>query len=324
MATPSAAAFDEAANRWSRVAERGSLLGMRLTVWCYRVLGRGVCLALVHCVVTYFFLTDRAGRRASRAYLKRVWAHPQGRAALGREPGLRDDFRRYRAFGVSIVDRLAIWSGRSEDLEFDVHGIELVDRLAEEGPGALVLGAHLGSFDALRLLAERTRTTVHVLMFTQHAQRINRIFRELSPGAEARVIAVDPSSVQSVFEIRECLARGEVVAILGDRVEVGDRGRTCRVPLLGDPVELPQAPFLLAQLLGCSVLLMLALRVDADRYEVFTEKLADPVPLPRSERDKRVAELLAAYAGRLEHYCLKAPHQWFNFFDYWGDAGGTR
>jgi predicted LPLAT superfamily acyltransferase len=96
------------------------------------------------------------------------------------------------------------------------------------------------------------------------------------------------------------------------------------VSLLGGPVELPQAPFLLAHLLGCSVFLMLALRVTDDRYEVFTEKLADPVELARGERDKRIGELVTAYAERLEHYCLKAPHQWFNFFDYWGDANSPR
>jgi hypothetical protein len=31
------------------------------------------------------------------------------------------------------------------------------------------------------------------------------------------------------------------------------------------------------------------------------------------------------YAARLEHYCLKAPLQWFNFFPFWGNnqAGKT-
>ncbi len=317
--TPEAPAGADETQGWSRIAERGSLLGMRITVWCYRVLGRRACLALVWCIVGYFYLTDRAGRRAALRFTERVWRHPEGRARLQEPPSWRDSFRRYQAFGVSIIDRIAIWSGDTEAFDFEVHGVELVDRLAEEGQGALVIGAHLGSFDALRLLAERVKTTVNVLMFTEHAQRINRIFRELSPNAEARVIAVDPGSVQSVFEVRACLERGEVVAILGDRVEPGDRGRTCAVPVLGDPVELPQAPFLLAHLLGCTVFLMLALRIEGGHYEVFTEKLTDPVRLRRSEREKHVQELVSAYAGRLEHYALMAPDQWFNFFDYWGD-----
>ena len=38
------------------------------------------------------------------------------------------------------------------------------------------------------------------------------------------------------------------------------------------------------------------------------------------ERDKRIRELAAAYASRLEHYCIAAPYQWFNFFDYWREG----
>jgi len=309
--------------RWTRVAERGSLFGMRITVWCYRTFGRRVCLALAHVVVTYFFLTDRTGRAASRDYLARIWSDPRGRRVLGRRPGAWQSFLHYRAFALAIVDRLAIWSGEIDAIDFDAHGIELVDRLAEEGRGALVIGAHLGSFDAMRLLAERKNTVVNVLMFTDHAQRINRIFRELAPNASARVIAVEPGSVHSVFEIRACLARGELVAILGDRLEAGDRGRTSRVLFLGSPVELPQAPFLLAHLLGYPVFLMLALRVGTNRYVVHAEKLADRVRLSRNTREKDASELLTTYAARLEHYCLEAPYQWFNFFDYWGDASSS-
>jgi predicted LPLAT superfamily acyltransferase len=70
-------------SRWSRVTERGSLWGLRFTVWCYRRLGRGPVLVLIPLVVGYFFLTDRTGRRASAAYLRRVRATPAGRGALG-------------------------------------------------------------------------------------------------------------------------------------------------------------------------------------------------------------------------------------------------
>jgi predicted LPLAT superfamily acyltransferase len=305
--------------RWSHIAERGSLLGMRCAVWCHRAFGRRAVLALAQFVVAYFFLTDRSGRKASREYLRRVWSTPEGRAALGRPPGLWQSFLHYRQFAISIVERLSIWFGEGDDFTFDVKGNEHADRLAAEHRGGIVLGAHLGSFDALRLLADRQQRTVNALMFTAHARRINAIFRELSPDAEARVIEVDPGSVQSVFEIRERVRRGELIAILGDRIEPGDRSRSSRVPFLGGSVRLPHAPFLLASLLGCPVLLMIALRTGPGDYEVFTEKLAERVDLPRRERQKGVTELLAAYAGRLEHYCKRSPYQWFNFYDYWGD-----
>ena len=294
-------------NRWARIAERGSLWGLRFTAWLFRAAGRGPTLVLVTAIVAYFFLTDRAGRRASAAYLRRVYATEAGRAALGHAPRTWDGFLHYRAFALSIVDRLSIWFGRTDDFEIELHGFGSFDRLAEQKRGAIVLGAHLGSFDVMRMLAVRHRTVVNVLMFTVNAQRINQIFRELSPEVETRVIHVNPASVESVFEVRRCLARGEHVAILGDRIEPGDRHRSCRVPLLGGEVLLPQAPFLLASLLGCPVLLVVALRRGPQRYEVFTEQLAERVSLPRKGREAAVRELLTTYAARLEHHCQRAP-----------------
>ena len=313
---------------WTRIAERGSIWGIRFTVWCYRRFGRRVSLPLVYAVATYFFLTDARGRRASRAYLRRVHADPRGRESLPRPPGLRESFRHYQSFGLAIVDRLAIWFGRERDFEFTTHGLDYVDRLATQGRGALILGSHLGSFDALRLLAKRAGSAVNVLMFTANAQRINQVLKEVAPELEAHVIGVDPSSVQSVFTVRERLRRGEHVAILADRIEAGDRDRSLDVSLLGGAAPLPQAPILLAGLLGCPLVSVVALRDGPGRYQVHVDVLAERVELPRDDRDAAVAQLLTRYAGHLERYCLQRPYQWFNFFDYWRDeaadeAGGA-
>jgi len=65
---------------------------------------------------------------------------------------------------------------------------------------------------------------------------------------------------------------------------------------------------------------MVALRARDGRYRVHAEVLAERVEASRDEREKVVRELAAAYAGRLEHYALTAPYQWFNFFDYWREG----
>jgi predicted LPLAT superfamily acyltransferase len=308
------------ATRWSRAAERGSMLGLRITVACYRLFGRSLSLVLVHGIVAYFFLTGRAQRRASRAYLRRVAAAPGGAAALGRAPDVWASFLHFRAFALSIFDRLALWCGREGELHFEVAGLEHYERLLRPTRGAIVVGAHLGSFDALRALADRDGRVVNVLMYTRNAPRINAMFRQLSPDAQLRVIQVDHDSMDTVLRIRACIDRGELVAMLGDRVEPADRGRNCTVSLLGGAVEIPQAPYLLAGLLGCPIFFMVALRERTAHYRVFAEVLAEQVRFGRGERDKRIRELAAAYAGRLERYCLAAPYQWFNFFDYWEEG----
>jgi predicted LPLAT superfamily acyltransferase len=305
---------------WSGIAERGSLLGIRLMLWWYRIFGRLLTLPVVFFVAGYFFLTDAAGRRASLAYLRRVYASEVGREAFDRAPGLRESFRHYCTFAFAIVDRFSVWFDGPDQFDFDTQGAELIDRYAAEGRGVLILSAHLGNFDALRRLAERTGEVVNVLMYTDNAKRINRLFSEMSSEVRDRMIVVDPTSVQSVFAIRERLRRGEHVAILADRNELGNRTRSVPVRLLGGEVRLPQAPAELAGLLGCPVVLLIALRDGAGRYRVYIESLAERVLHSRRGRDVVATELMAAFAKRIEHYCCSEPYQWFNFYDYWGDA----
>lgn len=301
---------------WTAVAERGSVLGMWLTVGFYRAFGRRLSELFVVPIVAYFFLTDRAGRRTSRQYLDRVYATPDGAAALGRPPGLRDSFRHYREFATATLDRVRFVLGDDRDVPLEFHGRDLFVRLLAERRGAIILGAHLGNFDALRLLAARARIVVNVVMFTRHAPRINALLRRLNPATSARVIEVDPTSPSSVLRLRECVQRGEFVAILGDRVGDAARVRVSRVPFLGAPAAFPQGPFVLAHALQCPVLLMLALRRGGG-YEIVAELLAEQAVLPRGEREGRLRELITAYAGRLEVHCLRAPFQWFNFYDFW-------
>jgi predicted LPLAT superfamily acyltransferase len=303
--------------RWMQMRERGSLLGLRLLIAFYRLFGRPLSIVIVHAIVVYYYLAIRPARRASRAYLRRIAAHPGGAEALGRPPDWLASFWNFRAFALQIFDRLVLWFGRESDLEFEVIGTDACGRLLRKDRGAIVVGAHLGSFDALRALAERDDLVVNVLMFTRNAPRINAILEELSPRARVRVLDSGGGSLDTVLRIRACIERGELVAMLGDRVEPGGRTRSCRVPLLGDPVELPVAPYLMAGLIGCPLFFMVALRAGPGRYRVFAEVLDEGAEIPRDGRDEHIRELAAAYARRLEHHCILAPYQWFNFFDFW-------
>jgi predicted LPLAT superfamily acyltransferase len=304
---------------WSQITERGSMLGLRALLACYRLVGRPLSLVLVHMIVLYYFLTLPSARRASRAYLRRMASRPAAAAALGRRPGTLASFLHFRAFALSIFDRIVLWFGREDEFRYQVVGREHYDRLLTPERGGIVVGSHLGSFDALRALSRQDDRVVNVVMFTRHAPRINAFFRQLSPDSQMRVIQADSKSLDSVLQIRSCVARGELVAMLGDRMEPGDRDRSCRVSFLGDPVELPIAPHLLAGLLGCPLFFMVALREKGGLYRVFAEVLAEQPRLDSGNREAKIRELATAYARRLEHYCDMAPYQWFNFFDFWNE-----
>ena len=304
---------------WSQIGERGSMTGLRALLACYRAVGRPVSLVLVHAIVLYYFVTLRGARKASRDYLRRMASRPSGAISMGHRAGILASFLHFRAFALSIFDRIELWFGREDNFRFQVVGREHYDRLLTQERGGIIIGSHLGSFDALRLLSRQDGRVVNVVMFTRNAPRINALFEQLSPNAQVRVIPADSYSLDTVLQVRSCVARGELVAMLGDRMEAGNQGRSCRTPFLGDPVTFPTAGYWLAGLLGCPLFFMVALRDEGGLYRVFTEVLSESVQLRREDREETITRLVAAYASRLEYYCDMAPYQWFNFYDFWND-----
>jgi predicted LPLAT superfamily acyltransferase len=309
---------------WTRRAERGSLGALHLMRWLYRHLGRSLLFwFFLTPAAAYFLLTDRKARRGSLEYLRRLSVWPEARALFPHPPGWREGLRHLREFAISLVDRLCAWPQEADRIEFRDPGSEHLYRLAGQRRGALLLGAHLGSFDMLRLLSERQRFKVNVLMYSRHVARSTAFLESMQPGARLRVIAMDPSSIRAVFEIKACIERGEFVGILCDRLGPREHERVATASFLGSPAPFPLGPFLLAGLLGCPVLLSLCLRTGDARYETVVEVLSQGERVPRGEREKRARELLASYVRSLEQACCRAPLQWFNLYDFWEPQPGT-
>jgi predicted LPLAT superfamily acyltransferase len=302
------------------MAERGSLRALFMLRTWYRFFGRRASVALLFPIVTYFFLTGRSARAASREYLETLWATPDGRARLAAKPGLRHVFRHLHAFAENIFDRMILWSGEVESIRIDNHGRELVESLAREGRGAILLSSHLGSFDMLRELSAQTGITLNVLMFTRHAERINSFFERLQAGRRLRLIRVEPGSLTAAFDMRAALARGEFVGILGDRIWPSEQHRTVSVSFLGRQAKFPLGPYLLQGVLGCPMLLTTCVRTGPTTYTARTQMFAPAGVVPRSERAKHAEELAQRFASVLERGCVETPYQWFNFFPFWKSA----
>ncbi len=304
---------------WHRLRERGSLFGMRFIVWLYRVLGRRLCVVIVLPIVAYFYVTGGQARRASRHYLSRLYKWSNGRLPRPRRPTWWDGLHHFGAFGLNILDRVGFWLGDTTEFELVVHGREHLVRLREGRQGAVVISAHLGSFDALRLYA-RGEALVTVVMYLDQARMINAIFKQLDPTIDLRMITPAVGSIAWLFELRARVAAGELVGILGDRAGPHERPRVSVQPFLGAPAAFPQGPFLLANRLRCPVLLMIALRRDFRRYDVFVEPLGGDVAADAQDGTEATTAMVQAFVRRLEHYCALAPYQWFNFYDFWASS----
>lgn len=86
--------------------------------------------------------------------------------------------------------------------------------------------------------------------------------------------------------------------------------------IYGPARTVPAEPFILASILRCPVVLIFAL-CQQGKLTLHCEPFADPLLLPRGERQQALQQTVDRYAQRLEHYALLSPLDWFNFFDFW-------
>ncbi len=306
---------------WASASERGSPLGLRFLVWCLRRIGDAPVRLLLVPIASYYCLFGGSARRASGIYLSRV---DRVRGGSGGPPRFRDSYRHFLTFAELIVDRVFFWMGAHENFEIVIRGREQMERHLENGRGAFLVGAHLGSFDVLRVVARDAGIPVNVLMFTANAERINETLQALDPSANVRVIDANSTSVHVAFEIRRCVERGEFVAVLADRLQPGRRNRMTYVNFLGEPAAFPESPFLLSIVMGLPVVLTLALKTGPRTYEAIFETLAEGEVVSAQDRRKVLRERIETFAARLEHYCKEAHFQWFNFYDFWAKAEDER
>ncbi len=156
-------------------------------------------------------------------------------------------------------------------------------------------------------------------------QRINTFFEALDPASTLRVLHLDPGSIRTAFEIRACIDRGELVAILADRIDPGSRARLHEVPFLGRAALFPISPFLLATTLDCPLLLSLCVRDDNPGYQAIVRPLRpiEPEAAPlrdRAERHRAATSALHQYVRLVEQVCYRTPYQWCNFYDFWNQG----
>ena len=289
---------------WSQRRERGSSLLVRLMIFLSLDFGWAIGQALLYPITLYFYLFSPASRAASRAFLAR---------ALPRSPGTADVLRHMFSFSCVLFDRIFLLSNRTAGFTIDATGLDDIAAALAQSRGCLLLGAHLGSFEALRCLGRQSPVPVKVLMYRGNHGAYTDSVEVLDQALRQDIIEI--GTPEAMLHVHESLQRGEIVGVLGDRAPRGDK--MVVIPFLGDPAPLPTGPLLLAAALGAPVVLFFGIRTGPRHYTVHFEHFADRIVLGRGNRAAQTAAIVQRYAGRLEQFCRRYPFNWFNFYDFW-------
>ena len=292
---------------WSEHREGGG----RFAIWLIRTLGlslgRRCSRLLLYPITLYFFLRRGEERRASYEYLERVF---------GRPANWRMVYRHIHSFASTILDRIYLLTDHLRNFEVRTFGLDDLHAQMRPDRGMLLLGAHVGSFEVLRVMSlQRPDVKVRVVLNTQQTPAMTELLHALNPEIAKNVIDASRPGHEVVFALHDAMNEGALATLLGDRAR--PKEATVEIDFLGGRANFPIAPFLIASMLKVPIVLCLGLYRGGRGYDLIFETLAEQLDLPRRGREAELRAFVQRYAERLEHHVRAYPYNWFNFYDFW-------
>ncbi len=295
---------------WAQISESTFVAGVRFLFLTCRIFGRWPFRIVLYPVLLWYILAQPDARVSSRDYLSRVAAFRDGSRI---KPGMVTVLRHFASFAEDLLDKMLLRSGLFRTDLVKLRGKELIAAKR----GGLLICCHLGNLELCRVLSKQMPgLKLTALIHTKHAEKFNRLLAQLDPDSQLNLMQVTELSPGTAMLLAEKIEQGEFVAIAGDRIPISQNPRVALAQFLGETAPFPVGPYILASLLQCPTYLMFSMRLG-NRSEVHFELFRESIYLPRKGRDELLARLVGEYARRLEHFCLQAPLQWFNFYDFW-------
>jgi lauroyl/myristoyl acyltransferase len=166
------------------------------------------------------------------------------------------------------------------------------------GRGAVLVTAHMGSFEVGLAALRADEPRVHVVFKRDAVPAFDRLRRRLRDQLGVTEAAVDDGLAVWV-RLRDALCRNEVVAIQGDRVLPGQKGLS--VPILGGHLALPTGPYKLALSAGAPVFPIFSVRQPDGRLAITIRPAIAVTDVATAVRD---------FAAELSVQLEAHPTQW--------------
>lgn len=276
-----------------RIAAAGFWLGLfflmtQRTPWLARALKRPLVWLAVRCSAAVREGTIANGRRILPAEATEKDLSRLTRGVLGSFYDFVCDI------GQSVRMTRRQLARRIESVEG--HEKYLAARAA--GRGAIILTAHIGSFEVGMAALLEFEKKIHVV-FKRDVGRFEQTRQALRKQLGVVEQAVD-DGWGMWMNLRDALRADEVVAIQGDRIMPGQKGH--RMPFLGGHVLLPSGPAKLALASGAPIVPVFSLRTSSGKVRLFIE---DPINV-----DGDLDCAMSQIAKVLEKYVSAHPQQW--------------
>lgn len=262
------------------------------------------CVVLTSPVALVFYLFARVQGRAVRANLRALFpAHGALRCWLGA-------YQVFRHFALTYVDRL-LYRHCARQVEWDVHGMEIFERMKSEAGGVLVFTVHAGNYDiGSSLLAAKLGRELHTVRAPERSRSLEQLrAAELHAASRQQPLLRfhynTPGGTLGI-DLFRLLQAGAIVAVQGDRVVMDVSPLV--VVHAGVSYTIPRGPLMLAETAGVPCYAVFLIRCGVCRYRI---EVCEPFFTGQHKMQR--TEIAALWIPLMADFLHRHWDQWFVF-----------
>jgi lauroyl/myristoyl acyltransferase len=198
-----------------------------------------------------------------------------------------------------------------EEFTYEIVGANWLDELGA-APGAIVLTAHMGSYDlGAALFAEKFHREIRIVRAPEpDRQSAEHLSAALEKAGETGVkVAYNTAGALLSFDLLKALRDGEIVSIQGDRAD--ERVAQIKARLFDHEVLLPNGPFVLGLIAQVPIYPLFIARAGCRSYQIIVR---EPIRLANSgRREEDLARAVNQWCDVLQEVVASRWDQWFAF-----------
>ncbi|GAA0188492.1 lipid A biosynthesis acyltransferase [Fulvivirga kasyanovii] len=278
---------------------RGGLLGYQIFIYILKKSGVSAAYVLLRIVACYYVIFAPKSTSAIYSYFRDI-------LGFNRLKACQAVYKSYYIFGQTLIDKIAIGSGQSDEFQYTFDGVEHLETLKETG--GVVISAHLGNWEIAGFLLDKIKLTTNILIYEAEHEKIKNYLDQVMKDRKVNIIAIK-NDLSHIFKINTALRNKEVICMHGDRFTSG--GRVVRKVFMGKNAFFPLGPFTIATKLKVPYSFAYAVRGKGKTYHL------SATPIQNAE--STAEELLDQYVEHLETKMKQTPLQWFNYYDFWSE-----
>ncbi len=284
---------------------RGGTAGYRIFIFLLQKINIQFSYALLQLVAAYFWIFSN---KSPLLYFY------QTRLNFSKWNSYKAIYKNYVMLGQCLLDKIVVMAGIENNFTYDFIGEEYLHELAENKSGGILIGAHFGNWEIAGHLLKRISIKVHIVMLDAEHEKIKALLQNVSK--EKLSIIPIKNNFDHLYAIEEALAKGELIAIHGDRFLTGASTVSCS--FLGEEALFPTGPFYMAAKFKVPVSFVSAIKKSKFHYQLNATK-PEPInyTIKIKTRNQDLRKLIEPFVSNLEIQVKENPTQWFNFYQFW-------